>query len=315
MSVYVQSLTGPYAMTDKEIKELLPCPPERNPRAAIFLSGSGSNAQKILELYARDENAPFQLEALVTDKPEDSRAYQLGEEYDIPVIANDIGEFYRRHGFSRVCLSSEKAQQVRANWTAQLREQLAPLELDFGVLAGFMSLSNIVEDFPCLNVHPGDLTYLINGERYLVGLHTLPVERALLAGLSELRSSVIIATSYTGSGNGMDSGPILGLSQGVSVDWQNYTLDKLKQIAEERPEKKPPGGFKDDLAYLAQWNLDRLKKHGDWIVFPNTVWDFAAGSFAVNSSGNLFYRTEKGWHAVKTVVYGEQKRDLLFNEE
>ena len=43
------------------------------------------------------------------------------------------------------------------------------------------------------------------------------IERAILEGLDELRSSVIVALPYTGSGGDMDNGPILGLSPAVPV--------------------------------------------------------------------------------------------------
>ncbi len=284
------------------------------PRAALFLSGSGSNAERILEAYSTADRAPFTIAAIITDRPEQSRALELAETYNIPAITNDIHKFYRSYGFSRVSLSSEKAQDVRRRWTDQLREQLAPLNLDFGILAGFMALTNVVEDFPCLNVHPGDLTYLYDGQRYLTGLHTMPVERALLAGFTTLRSSVIIATSYSGGGKGMDTGPILGLSEAVPVDWQEHSVEYLKQIATQRPPKKPATGYQDELDTLARHNLDRLKKYGDWIVFPRTVFDFAARRFALNRDGDLVYHTNGRWHPIQTVVYGETARRIIFKE-
>ena len=162
-------------------------------RMAIFLSGSGSNAERILQQWQAAEAPPFEVVTLVTDRPERSRAFEIGRAFDLPVIANDIREFYRSGGCTRVTLATAEGRSLREKWTDALRRQLADYRIDFGVFAGFIPLTNITGDFPCLNVHPGDLTYLKGGERYLVGLHTVPIERAILEGLDHLRTSVIIA--------------------------------------------------------------------------------------------------------------------------
>lgn len=95
-----------------------------------------------------------------------------------------------------------------------LRELVLPWKIDFGVLAGFVPLCNITADLPCLNVHPGDLTVETDGRRILAGLHFKPVETAILAGHPALRSSVILAQPFEGSGEAeMDSGPVLGVSR------------------------------------------------------------------------------------------------------
>lgn len=171
-------------------------PEERKPRFAIFLSGGGSNAEKLLE--SDMVRAVAEPAVLVTDAPEKSRAPEIAAKYNLPLIALDIREFYRQHGLTTISLATPEGRAVRAMWTDELRKQLKKYEIDFAVLAGFEPLSNITDDYPCLNVHPGDLSKVDgSGNRLYTGLHSRPIELALLAGEKELKSSVIIAHSFT----------------------------------------------------------------------------------------------------------------------
>ncbi len=290
-----------------EIQPFLTVPHGRLPRAAIFLSGSGSNAERVLEfLAARGAAAPFTVAVLVTDAPQTSRAAEIGARHSVPVVANDIRAFYRSHGETRVTLATPRGRELREEWTAALRAQLVACPVDFGILAGFVPLTNLTGDFPCLNVHPGDLTYLKDGQRYLVGLHTLPIERALLEGLDALRSSVILALPYTGAGEDMDNGPILGISDPVAVDLGGATLAELRDCAARRPAQRPPGGFGDRLEAVAKLNLERLKQGGDWIVLPRAAAAFAGGAYGRDAAGALCWRDGQKWRHVRTVCFGPE---------
>ncbi|MFA6716961.1 MAG: hypothetical protein WCS27_16395 [Victivallaceae bacterium] len=271
------------------------------PRGAVFLSGSGSNAEKVLE-YRKKTDMPWRPAAIITDAPEKSRAAEIAAKYELPLVELSIREFYRQHGERKVSLATENGRRVRELWTAALRQKIAPYEIDFGILAGFVPLSNITGDFPCLNVHPGDLTVERNGRRLLVGLHAVPTELAIINGFKTIRSSVIIAQPYTGQGGEMDSGPVLGVSPQMVLDLQGKTCEELLAQYNQRPARKPAGGWNDDLGRIAAANQERLKEAGDWIVFPQVVNDFAAGRFAVDG-GELYYKKESGWEKVKTVEY------------
>ncbi|NOY81467.1 MAG: hypothetical protein GXP31_10740 [Kiritimatiellaeota bacterium] len=296
------------------IKPFLSTSVGRRPRSAIFLSGTGTNAEQLLRRRRRaGPDAPFDVAVLVTDAPATSRARELGRKFELPVIEHDIRNFYRRRGETRVTIATEAGRRIREEWTDELRKRLVPFEVDFGILAGFVPLTNITADFPCLNVHPGDLTYIKNGRRWLVGLHTTPIERALLENLPYLRSSVIVALPYSGSGEDMDSGPILGLSPEVPVQRGDSTLEELRRCAEQRPTKRPKGGFGDRLEFLAREHLDRLKEHGDWVVLPEVAFDFGRGRFARDEAGGLYYRVGNDWKPVSTVLYrGDGRKELLF---
>ena len=90
----------------KNMEMLLPSVAGHRPHAAIFMSGTGSNAEQILrsnqELVAQGKEISCELRVLVTDAPETSRARELGRIYGIPVIEEDIRAFYLAHGEERV---------------------------------------------------------------------------------------------------------------------------------------------------------------------------------------------------------------------
>lgn len=303
-------------MSALEVTPFIDAPEDRPSRVAVFLSGSGTNAEKVLQRWRERPDAPYTAAVLVTDAPERSRARELGLLYGVPVEAEDIREWYRSHGLKRISLATPEGRRLREEWTDRLRRRLAAYEIDFGVLAGFVPLTNLVADFPCLNVHPGDLTYMKDGRRYLVGLHTVPIERAILEGLDSLRSSVIQALPYTGSGEDMDSGPILGLSAPVPVDLDGATLDELCACAAARRGKRPPGGWNDRLEQVARRNQERLKRRGDWVVLPAVVEDVARGLFGRTKGGGLAFRVQGRWHRIETVVYlPDGGREILFRPE
>lgn len=281
-------------------------------RGAIFLSGNGSNAEKILISLKNQKSSCWKPVVLVTDNPLKSRAGEIARFYDLPLIAMDIREFYSRRGEKRVSLHTERGRQIREAWTEELRRLLNPYSVDFGILAGFVSLTNITADFPCLNVHPGDLTVEENGRRLFIGLHTIPIETAILKGYPEIRSSVIIAQPYTGSGGEMDTGPVLGLSAPVKVDLQGNCVEDLYKITSKRPEPRPAGGYKDILEDIAKYNQERLKEEGDWIVFPPVVYDFASGRFGYDKKNELYYFIENCWKPIRTVIYSKTEKKPVY---
>jgi len=296
-----------------EIRPLLA--PERQGKAhvGIFMSGSGTNAQRVLEhLATLGSNAPLEVSAIVTDAPETSRARELGKQYGIPLVELDIREFYHAHGETRVSIATPRGQEVRQLWTDELRKLIAPYKFDFAIFAGFVPLTNLTGDFPCLNVHPGDLTYTEEGRRTLVGLHTIPIERAILSELPYMRSSVIIAQAYTGQGGEMDSGPILGISPEVTIDLEGHALSELRDAFTSRPALRPKGGFGDVLEGIAKNNQEKLKVGGDWVVLPRVVVDFAEGRYGLDAEEKLYYRIGSQWQRVETIVYFENgRKDII----
>ena len=304
-------------MPSSSLRPLLPPSPEGSlPSCAIFLSGSGSNAREILQRLQEDQQAgraTFRVACLVTDAPETSRARELGQLFQLPVVEEDIRKFYHDRGETRISLATEAGRRIREEWTAALQEKLAPFALSFGIFAGFVPLTNLTATLPCLNVHPGDLTYLKEGQRLLVGLHQIPVELAILEGLDWLRSSVILATPVTGSGKDMDGGPLLGVSPAMTMEIPPQRLEEFRHLQEARPPRRPAGGFQDALEAFAQSRQEELKEKGDWVVFYPAVRDFGADRFYVDQEGHLFFRQAPGhFLPIRTVEYQKDgARELL----
>jgi folate-dependent phosphoribosylglycinamide formyltransferase PurN len=273
----------------------------RAARAAVFISGEGSNAVKLLESKAYGDK--WQAAVIVSDRPETSNAADIAARFGLPFAGLDIKKFYESHGEKRVSLMTPAGREIRELWTERLRKMIAPFKVDFGILAGFVPLTNISSDFPCLNIHPGDLLYLKEGSRYLVGLHKIPVERAILEGLDTLRSSVIIAQTYSGGGEGMDSGPVLAVSVPVKIDLNGYTLETLRSVAAERESLGGKRVAGDILSEVAAANLEQLKRQGDWTTFPPAVEAFASGRYGTDGHGGFFFYDAGEWLAIRTVEF------------
>ena len=270
--------------------------------AAIFLSGTGVNAEKLLS--ERTAASHWKPVVLVSDRRE-SAAERLGRTFGVPVVIHDLKEFYAEHGFTQTTLSTQEGRDARQAWTDALRLKLTAYSIDFGIFAGFIPLTNIVDDFPCLNIHPGDLLYRENGERVLTGLHTIPVERALIRELPYLRSSVIVVENLRADRKNIDGGFILGVSAPVPIPWDDALREKVRLCAAEREGKQRKDHKGDFLSVFAAEMLEKLKYGGDLAVFPQIVEDFAAGCFAFDNGSDVVYY--KG-AACRTVEYSENQQ-------
>ncbi len=274
---------------------------KNSPRAAIFMSGSGTNAEKLLMHYQETVTA-WQPVVIVTDRP-GCRAKEIAERFGLPYEELDIREFYREKGLNTISIATQEGMQVRELWTDALRARVQKYDIDFGIFAGFEPLTNLVNDFPCLNVHPGDLTVEKDGIRTLVGLHVIPIERAILAGYDYLRSSVLIVGSVSCGAKEMDEGPVLGISGRMPMPFTADEFAALKACAAARAGKKR-AEFKGDLLSSTAAKLqEQLKIHGDWVLFPQVVDDFAAGCFCIDDNGQLYYKGAP----VRTVEYSASR--------
>lgn len=271
-------------------------------RCAIFMSGSGTNAVKLLEYIQQHNIVSWKVVCIVSDRPETSSAREIASKYGIDIVEHPIGSFYRAHGLDKVSIATKRGMEVREMWTDELRKKLAAYKIDFAVFAGFVPLTNIVNDFPCLNVHPGDLTLEnSDGTRLLTGLHHIPVETAIMRGHTSLRSSVILVQSVTQGGSETDTGFILGISQSVPMTISEEQRNKIETAYAERKGKKRSDYGRDELAVLAEKYQNILKEHGDWIVLPQTVADFAEGRFSADCKGQLMRDGIK----IKTCIYSK----------
>ena len=103
-------------------------------RIAIFASGSGSNAQKIMEHFKKHPDAEVVI--VLTNNPE-AYVLQRADNFEIPSHIFDKQEFYKTDDVVRL---------------------LKNLKIDIIVLAGFLWLipQNLLKAFPnkIINIHP-----------------------------------------------------------------------------------------------------------------------------------------------------------------
>lgn len=103
-------------------------------RIAIFASGSGSNAQKIIEYF--DNSGEAEVTIILSNRP-DAYVLERADNHEIPTHVFDREEFY----------GSGKVVAL-----------LKSLNIDLVVLAGFLWLipENLLEAFPrkIINIHP-----------------------------------------------------------------------------------------------------------------------------------------------------------------
>ncbi|MCZ4221992.1 phosphoribosylglycinamide formyltransferase [Pedobacter rhodius] len=106
-------------------------------RIAIFASGSGSNAQKLMEHFKRSTDIEI---ALVLTNNAEAYVLQRADNFEIPSHIFDKHEFYK---------------------TDDVIDLLRNLDIDFIVLAGFLWLipKNLIAAYPgrIVNIHPAIL--------------------------------------------------------------------------------------------------------------------------------------------------------------
>lgn len=252
---------------------------KRKAKIAVFLSGTGSNAGELLGLeQLLDERCPFEIDVLVTDNAntQECNAQQLGSKYHKPLVQIDVKKHYFTGGLDKVTLKTERGRQLRKLYTERLRQALVMRKLDFAAFCGFETLTNIVDYFPCLNVHPGDLTYKKDGKPHLVGLHKEPILKAFDEKLPSIRSSVAILRPYNEENLGFDDGPVLALGPEINIDYSKTFENKYhKELCAERLQSQ-------------------LKTASDHVVLPKTVQMFAEGNIGIED-GRYYFKTEAGY--------------------
>lgn len=249
------------------------------------MTGSGTNVRALLrqeeDLRRKPGTSPYQVVVLVTDNadPKECKAREIAAQSgNIPVVELDIREFYRKRGEKRVTVATPPGRRIREEWTRELLGLIRSYGAEIGAFGGFVPLTNLCADLPCINIHPGDLSVLQEGKRYLVGLHTIPIKRAILSGRGELRSSTILATPYTEKLE-MDEGPVLMISEPLALEFPAGLGPK--ELEEEEKGKA--------LEQMARRHQERLKERGDWVIFPLTVKLVAEGRFGLGEGGQVYF--------------------------
>jgi folate-dependent phosphoribosylglycinamide formyltransferase PurN len=245
-----------------------PVKAERPMRVAAFMSGSGTNIVRLLELEAalrgKEGSSPFEVVFVFSDRSDGaSRGEAVALEHGLPYASYDIRAFHRIRGLRRTAATEEGLAARRAydRVPALLTDAF---DIDVIALGGYMSYTTLRG---CVNVHPADLSLKNpDGTRKYVGGHA--VLDAIAAGESELRAS----TLWTDQG--VDTGPLLMVSDPVPVRLPD-ALEVLK-------------GDPEGLARVADEHQERLKEAGDWKIFPLTVEMIARGRFALDEENRVY---------------------------
>ncbi|MFO7783749.1 MAG: formyltransferase family protein [Thermodesulfobacteriota bacterium] len=237
-------------------------------RVAAFMSGSGTNIVKLLELEKtlREEEgtSPFEVVFVFSDRSDGaSRGEAIGLEHGLPYASYDIRAFHRLRGLCR-SVNTPEGLAAREAFDRVPGLLTRAFEIDVIALGGYMSYTTLKG---CVNVHPADLSIKNpDGTRRYVGDHA--VVDAIAAGETELRSS----TLWTD--RGVDTGPLLVVSEPVAVSLP----DELESLKAD-PER---------LAQVADKHQERLKEAGDWKIFPITVEMIARGRFAFDRDNRVY---------------------------
>ena len=163
------------------------------PRAALLMSGLGSNAEAILSSEKLRDLYDF---TVVASDNSRSNAAEIAAAHKIPSLVQDHGNFADK--------------QEREDYFNNFRQGIASYGAKIAIYAGFMKIASptFCEDFPGVNVHPADLTVIgDNGLPKYRGMRALPMMRK---DLREVRSTVHVVDSP------VDSGTAISLSETIT---------------------------------------------------------------------------------------------------
>jgi len=238
------------------------------------MSGSGTNLRRLLERQGdleRDEGAsPFEVVVIFSNDSR-SKAPAVGADFAVPVVINDMRAWYAKREADRRDL------KLREEFDAETVKMLEPFGAKVAAFGGYMAVATapLLEAFIGVNVHPADLSVKEGGERKYTG------DRAVSAAIKSGESSVSATTHIVE--RGVDMGRILMISPPMEV-------------------RIPPEADLDDpatVARVADEHQQRLKRHGDWVIFPRTIEDIARGRYAVDENGALYYDGEPAPEGVR----------------
>jgi folate-dependent phosphoribosylglycinamide formyltransferase PurN len=279
------------------------------------MSGTGSNARKLLEYAPRGREEPnYEVRLILSDNP-DSNYRRIAEEHGVEARLNDIYEFFGVAHPSQGLTAEDRKKLKDPAGRERFDRRSDRILQSYGVrLMALAGYDWVIAPFLCrkyvvLNVHPGDLRVRdAAGRRRYIGLGWVPTAKAILAGERSVRSTTHLVTAE------LDGGPIARVSQEVPIEL----------TPELGPDTALPDGVElgdvirsvrtGDDPHLASSPLvthskavqERLKEQGDWVEFPRTVDQVAA----LMRSGRLA-RDESG----KPLLDGKPLRDLFLQAE
>jgi folate-dependent phosphoribosylglycinamide formyltransferase PurN len=245
-----------------------PSKARRPMRVAAFMSGAGTNILRLLEhenaLKEKEGSCPFEVVFIFSDRSDGScEGEKIALERGILYVSHDVRAFHRIRGLKRTVLTLQ-GLSARKEFDSAAAKLVEAFDIDVVALGGYMSYLTLDR---CVNVHPADLSILTpEGKRKYVGDQA--VLDAISAGEKILRSSTIWTDQ------GVDTGPLLMVSQPVMVEFQG-SIESLVANSER-------------ISRVAEAHQRRLKETGDWKIFPRTIELIARGRFTLDEGNQVF---------------------------
>ncbi len=204
-------------------------------RVAAFMSGAGSNILRLLEheqsLKEKEGSSPFEVVFIFSDRSDGScKGERIALERGIFYVSHDVRAFHRIRGLKRA-VGTPQGLSARKEFDRVAANLVEAFDIDVIALGGYMSYLTLDR---CVNVHPADLSLLTHeGKRKYVGDNA--VLDAISAGERVLRSSTIWTDQ------GVDTGPLLMVSQPVMVELQGPIESLVCRSREAVPSgRRPP---------------------------------------------------------------------------
>jgi phosphoribosylglycinamide formyltransferase 1 len=257
-----------------------PDPHGRKMAIVCFVSGSGTNYQKIVE---RDPNQDY---VVFTNRPDCAGINKARANNHLTIELSHLpylkvaGDKYGSANIPRNCPERVKFEQDV--W--RLIEDKIKTAPDLVCLAGYDQwLTDWTVDrfYPkILNIHPGDTT------KGYSGLHWIPTAKAILCGDKQMRATLFIVD------RGEDTGPVLAQSKPLEIiptlraleaEGIQGLLDGLDEVmgftkkytvtSYDDFQKSADAEQKAVLQKVCENLQSALKKAGDWEVYPFAVHD------------------------------------------
>ncbi|MBA7480735.1 MAG: hypothetical protein GH155_04740 [Spirochaeta sp.] len=240
---------------------------------AILMSGSGSNARKIIEY-----NSKFlDIRLILSDNPA-SNYRSIARDFNIDQALNNIYRFYGVEP-GKVSAAGRKRfrdKQKRLTFDALTDKILKGYDIELIAAAGYNWLLSplLCNNYIIVNVHPGDLRVRDEaGKRKYIGLGWIPTAKALLNGEQSVYTTTHLVTAE------LDGGAIARVSAPVDVGtFENFDRRQLLPsgvtLKELIRDVNNNGGneYGSALLYSRSKELqEKLKVVGDWREFPITM--------------------------------------------
>lgn len=273
---------------------------ERLP-AAVLMSGTGSNARRLLEYVPPGGGPPaYEVRLILSDNPA-SNYRRIADAFGVEARLNDIYEFCgaphpeAAGGSDPGARAGLRDPKLRRAYDLETLRILEGRGVRLVAAAGYdwVISPELCRALPIVNVHPGDLRVLDrDGRRRYVGLGWVPTAKAILAGDTAVRCTTHLVTPE------LDGGPIARVSRAVPIELPpgvtgqsilpgGTTLGEV--IRDLRLGGRRFGGAL--IVEHARKIQERLKEAGDWVELPLTLHRVAElileGRLAVVEGGGI----------------------------